>query len=502
MEEIKRHARSFPWIPALLAAGAALRLSGLTVSALWYDEAFSVVMARLGLFEMVRALQGNISPPGWEIVVWFTTRLFGWNELGARIVPFLASLVGMWVAYRLTQAFHLEPLQQIGTIALVALLPYQLWMSQDGRMYAICSLLYAVAILWALEGRWLGLGAVLGLMLWFHNTALFYIPAIGVLALVTHRRERSQIAVVFAFVWAMWLPWMTVVFRQTGLGLPWFMPLTGSLLLGSLMTALFARTLSMAWVPFAVVVLTITVVLLIFDPLLNWIAFRMRSNLAQGQSRANVRQDVQPAISSDSQRWLAWLVILPLALFIMASLLGQNAILYRTFSPLVIPLSLWFSLALDPRWLKTTHWLLMAAWICLLGVSLAGWSPASKGSNLIQVRDMIRSQWQTGDILYHATGTTAVVFWHYLPDQSHYLLDAENGLAQGVAEMARMNVPQLPLDEIPHRRAWVVWSRDEILQTIDRRIAERMANYVKDCPLVGTLPYWQVAVTEVYLCGE
>jgi hypothetical protein len=238
------------------------------------------------------------------------------------------------------------------------------------------------------------------------------------------------------------------------------------------------------------------------DPLLNWIAFRMRSNLARCQSRANVGQVVQPAVSAGSQGWLAWLVILPLALFIVASQLGQNAILYRTFSPLVIPLALWFSLALNPRWLRTTNWLLMAAWICLLAVSLAAWSPASKGSNLFQVRDMIRSQWQAGDIIYHATGTTAVVFWYYLPDQPHYLLDAENGLAQGVAEMAQMNVPQLPLDQIPHRRAWVVWSRDEILQLIDRQIDKRMANYVKDCQLVGTLPYWQVAVTEVYLCGE
>jgi hypothetical protein len=511
MEKVKHHARSFPWVPALLVTGAALRLSGLTVSALWYDEAFSVVMARLGLFEMVRALQGNISPPGWEIVVWFSTRLLGWNELGARIVPFLASLIGMWAAYRLAQAFHLDPLQQVGAMALIALLPYQLWMSQDGRMYAIYSLLYAVAILWALEGRWLGLGAVLGLMLWFHNTALFYIPAIGVLALVAHRRERSQIAVVFAFVWAMWLPWITVVFRQTRLSLPWFMPLTGSLLLGSLMTALFVRTLSMAWAPFAVVVLTITVVLLIFDPLLNWIAFQMRFELASGPAflaslwrrlMAQFTVDKDHLTPADSQRLLFWLVIVPLALFIVASWLGQNAILYRTLSPLVIPLALWFAFALNPRWLKTPNWLLAAAWACLLVVALAGWSPASRGSNLFQVRDMIRARWQPGDVIYHASGTTAVVFWHYLPDKEQYLLDAENGLGQGIARMAQMNVPLAPLDKIPHRRAWVVWSREEILQLIDKRIDERMAEYVKGCPLVGTLPYWQVGVTEIYLCGE
>ena len=74
---------------------------------------------------------------------------------------------------------------------------------------------------------------------------------------------------------------------------------------------------------------------------------------------------------------------------------------------------------------------------------------------------------------------TAVVFWHYLPDQAHYLLDKQNTMAQGVAEMARMNVPLVPLEKIPHRRAWVVWTRDEITPLIDPRIDERMSAYIQ-----------------------
>jgi len=49
LEKLKQYTSAFPWIPAVLAAGAALRVAGLTAGALWTDEVFSLTLSRLGL---------------------------------------------------------------------------------------------------------------------------------------------------------------------------------------------------------------------------------------------------------------------------------------------------------------------------------------------------------------------------------------------------------------------------------------------------------------------
>ena len=95
--------RAASWSYGILSLGAALRLVGLGTSALHYDEAFSLVIVRQDLLDMVRALTQNISPPGWEIGLWLITRLLGFSELASRVLPLLANIATLWVVYRLAQ---------------------------------------------------------------------------------------------------------------------------------------------------------------------------------------------------------------------------------------------------------------------------------------------------------------------------------------------------------------------------------------------------------------
>src|SRR3972149_1182266 len=168
--------RTYSWLA--VSAGIALRVSGLGASAIWYDESFSLAMARLPLLDMIRTAALDFNPPLWEMIAWVSVRIFGVNEIGLRAPALVASILPLLLARYLAHTLLPDMPAALG-VGAVALLPYQLWMAQEGRMYAMMSLLYLFAFALARRGRWLGLSAVLGLLLYSHMTAPFYCAAVG-----------------------------------------------------------------------------------------------------------------------------------------------------------------------------------------------------------------------------------------------------------------------------------------------------------------------------------
>ena len=497
---------SFPLVYGILFAGVALRLAGLNASALWYDEAFSLVITRQGLFEMVRSLATNISPPGWEILLWFVTRLIGYTELSARIIPLLASVATLWVAYRLTHEFGLSPAQQIVALALLALLPYQFWIAHESRMYAVYSLLYTLGVLWAFQGRWIGLGAVMGLMLWFHNTAVFYIPALLLVALLWHPRKWKSIvgvALLPAISWALW--WPVFLYQAQG-QIPGFPPFTLSHFATNLAGAFFADTLKEGWQFFGFLAVLLSSLAAIWKTLrLGW-AWLTRRKVSANESDpviplTNLSRETNSAIL------LMLAVLFPLVLLALFAILFQNVLWYRTLSPLIPCWVLWLSPTLafqqsGRKALTLVRVILPALWTWVMIAALVGWSPVSRGSNLHEIVSLIRSEWQPGDIVYHGTGTTAVLFDFYLPDAPHFLLNENSVVGSAITEVVKINAPEAGLENIPYHRAWIVWSHDEVTQKMKERVDERMAGYVKNCQIVGRMLYWQHWTTEIYLCRK
>jgi hypothetical protein len=445
---------------------------------------------------MVRRLATNISPPGWEILLWFATRSFGYTELGVRIVPFLASSVTLWVAYRLTRELELPSARQIVALALLALLPYQFWIAHEARMYAVYALLYTLGILWALQGRWLGLGAVMGLMLWLHNTAVFYIPALLLVALLWHPREWKSIGGAALLAGVAWVPWLPVFFSQAREPIPGFPPFTLSHLAVNLAAAFFADTLKEGWQLFGfLAILLSSLVALWKTSRLGWRWLTRRDESAPAIPRQETRSSV----------FLMLVVLVPFGLLVLFSILFQNALWYRTVSPAVPAWVLWLSPTLVfqkslRKLAGLARVILPALWTIVMIVALVGWSPASRGSNLREIVDLMKEEWQAGDIVYHATGTTAVLFGFYLPDAPHFLLNENSVVGSPITEVVGINAPKAGLENISYRRAWIVWSHDEVTQKMKERVDERMAEYVKHCQIIDRMYYWQHWTTEIYLC--
>jgi hypothetical protein len=191
---------------------------------------------------------------------------------------------------------------------------------------------------------------------------------------------------------------------------------------------------------------------------------------------------------------MALIALGPFALMLLASPI-QNVIFYRTLSALSIPLVLWFAFALIQLPTTFLKSLFGAAWALMAAGGLLAWSPAAKGGELRALAEVINDEWQPGDVVYHATATSALPFDFYL-DHPAWVLDEvqHDGLLSWDVQDA-LGVRRSALEVIPHRRAWVVWARDGFESEAAQA---RMSDYVRGGVLIGTVHYWQAAPIEVW----
>jgi hypothetical protein len=132
----------------------------------------------------------------------------------------------------------------------------------------------------------------------------------------------------------------------------------------------------------------------------------------------------------------------------------------------------------------------------LLVAGLVSWSPALKGGELRSVSEQINAQWQPGDVVYHATGTSWLPMSLYL-DEPGYLINEEqhDGLLQTHLQ-DEFAIPRASLEDLTHQRAWLVWARDILMS---EQANQRMEAYTRGAVLVGKINYWQAADIEIYL---
>ncbi|ADZ69753.1 glycosyltransferase family 39 protein [Polymorphum gilvum] len=177
-------------LAAILALAALLRLPGLDRTSLWYDEAVSWSQSSLPFGAMVAAVAGDNYPPLHNILLWAAIRLFGDGEVVLRLPSALASILAVWLLYRLGRSLF-GPATGLLAAFLLALSPFQVWYAGEARMYALfaaCGLAFLWAAAEALRrpcrrAFWLATLAA-ALFLYCHIYAAFSIAGVGLLALV------------------------------------------------------------------------------------------------------------------------------------------------------------------------------------------------------------------------------------------------------------------------------------------------------------------------------
>lgn len=175
---IPRSVRFPDWL--LLGAAFALRVWGLDRPSLWYDEAFSVVLARGAVWQPLEA-----HPPLFYLILRLWMGLAGSTAFAVRFPSVMAGT--LTVAVLGAMAARLSGSRTAGRIAwgLGATLPFWIWESREARMYALLGMWTALS-LWGLVRR-CPVGATMAALagVYTHYAMLWMLP--GLLALLARQ---------------------------------------------------------------------------------------------------------------------------------------------------------------------------------------------------------------------------------------------------------------------------------------------------------------------------
>jgi hypothetical protein len=511
----------FPWIPVFLTIGIVLRITGFRTAFIWYDEMFSLEMTRQGLLEMIQSLKTNISPPGWEISLWFLTRVFGWNDFSLRILSILAGIAILILVYRISLILKFTREQQIASLALIAILPYQILVTQQGRVYAIFALLYLLGIYGLVSGRWILLGISISGMLWSHNISFLFIPGLILAGINTNYRNWKKLLSIVGIASATYLPWVSETIRHVGLSAPWFKPITVVSFFVQLYEVFFAwgfpNGYAFITVAFYWLISLIVTALIIsstlwsvksLQVLTQTISRFFKKNSGMQHNHVSTLHHFQN--SPNAQQTLLLAFGIPFLLLFATSILVRNVFFNRTIYPLTIPLIMWLVLFYGKPYSNKVHMLIWIISILFITGILPYWTPSQIGQSGIQDLKNVISASSTSSqkdlredvIIYHNTGLSALIFNYYFPSYKNYLIDGNNVLGAIDLHIAKTRMKRITPEELPRQKTWVVWTRYSDLEIINRVADKRFRDLVNkyDCPLVTIIPYPNSWDFYVYLC--
>jgi mannosyltransferase len=200
----------------LLAFG--LRTYRLASQSYWIDEAWTVHFASLSIAQVWHALQSQeFMPPFYFPTALYWVKLVGNSEFGLRFYSTLFGVLAIPFTYRLGKALGDRRLGLLAAL-LMTCAPYQIWHSQDARMYAILTAASAMSM-WGFvrfwkAGGWRGwLIYVLGTlwMLLIHYHGLLLVGIQGLFLLITWRRHWRRYPVwggTLLVVALLYTPWL------------------------------------------------------------------------------------------------------------------------------------------------------------------------------------------------------------------------------------------------------------------------------------------------------
>ena len=209
----------------IILAAFILRIISLNQS-LWLDESINVLAAKnYSFIGMVTEYAiADFHPPGFFIILWFWTKLFGINEIAVRIPSVIFGVSAVYITYLIGKKLYSKNLGIIGSL-LLAVNPLHIYYSQDARMYSLATLAVAVNILLfikLLKGEKLNLVLlILSNLAVFASdyVAYFIFPAQFIFLLIYKKKDllkKYVLSVVGAVVLGLW--WIPIFIKQLDMG--------------------------------------------------------------------------------------------------------------------------------------------------------------------------------------------------------------------------------------------------------------------------------------------
>jgi hypothetical protein len=228
-------------LAVLVVLALGLRFYGITGPAIWYDEAFSVLLARHDPWQIWSITARDVHPPLYYLALHYWITLFGDGVLAVRSLSAVIDVGTVLLSIKLMSLVATRRATWIAAL-LVALLPISVRYSQEARMYTLL-------------GFWL-MGATVALVCWVKEpesrrfaaiyvllmTSAFYTHYFAALTVLVHwvywwwGRPGKYQAVLPVRLWilvngaivVLFLPWLPHFFDQLSgrHGLDWIPPIT------------------------------------------------------------------------------------------------------------------------------------------------------------------------------------------------------------------------------------------------------------------------------------
>ena len=127
-------------LPFLLAAsGILLRAIPVWATRTWYDENFSILLARLPIPRLLAATAGDVHPPLWYLLCWPLAHIPGipaWAVV--RVPAVLASIATLWVWWKILETVETSPRVRLVAFGLFCFIPQQIYYAQEKIGRASC----------------------------------------------------------------------------------------------------------------------------------------------------------------------------------------------------------------------------------------------------------------------------------------------------------------------------------------------------------------------------
>ncbi len=196
----------------LVAVGIALRLRQfLSARSLWLDEAWlgNAIVARPVSDLALRPLPDNqAAPPGFLALLKASIVVLGPTERALRLLPFLAGVVAVVMAWRVGERLFAGRAARCCLIGLVALSSTLVYYSNEAKQYGVDAAASLVLLYVALrtDGGGRGVLAVTGAVApWLSHASIFLLPGTGLVRAVDAlRRDGRRAFVPFAGVAIVW----------------------------------------------------------------------------------------------------------------------------------------------------------------------------------------------------------------------------------------------------------------------------------------------------------
>lgn len=214
-----------PLLAAVISLWIGLRQS------VWFDEAYSIMVAKRSASEIIRLSALDTHPPLYYLVLKIWANVFGWSELALRSLSVIFYGASIAVAGSFVKK-HFNARAAVYVLAVLLLAPLLMRYGFEIRMYAMASLIGVIATATLVRAHssrqwtgWLIYGALVALgmytlyylaLLWLAHLAWLVVMDAGRLRKSSWKECRWIGAYTFSLL--LFLPWLSSFLKQVGNG--------------------------------------------------------------------------------------------------------------------------------------------------------------------------------------------------------------------------------------------------------------------------------------------